>query len=720
MILNFKRKGKQKHEIPELEEMLNDCVSQEHRMQNIARSNLSSVYSSAITAAERIRLAKTKCASQKFNDPRILRTLENQLDNVDNDLMSTYYEVKCKLDAKSKEKIVFNITLFGRTMVGKSTMMSILTNGNSEAIGKGGQRTTRDVRRYNWHGMTVTDVPGIDAFEGAEDEQIALNAATNADLIIFMIADDAPSDSEAEWLARLVKLDKPMLCLINCKLDLTDEFDRNEFIENPNENGLNPETIREITRQFNEFINKYLPGKQMPFIAVHLQAEWMSRQKQYSSFSKKLHFASQFSVFENALVEEVSRNGLMFRFRSYITTIDSAVYNFSRALLRHSEDSFKGYISIKEKFEEFRKWQSGFNKQKPSSLHESVDELFDRIDNGLPSFIDINIESDNFKQQWERYLSSFSIENKIRLLLESVAHDMQSSIQNIFSELNYDISQTFKLDKRCYTDKADVFNLKRFWGWCSGIMGASGVIAGFIASGPIGWILGGIGAIFGLFSWFSDSRENKLRKAKSDVLSKLREGTSKMRKHAHASITKSWHEDMMPTQTEAYNRLKTLEGIMLSLANVERSLGIAYNRQHRELSNQLIFEAMKSWVNDNYLNTRSICIARIPGRITALLNNTNINLYSELSKSQVSLCLNEELFHWYGTREASFKNVSRLLRLADVRSRFTYKEIPSSGGNIQPIAYIDKTKLTGRDLEKIELIEQLLDIHFMQGYTYEY
>ena len=720
MIHNFKRKGKYNHKGHELEEMLKNCISQERRMHNIAKDNLSIVYNSAMTAVEKIRIAKNRCASQKFNDPEILRTLDKQLDNVDNDLMSTYYEVKSKIDAKSREKIIFNITLFGRTMVGKSTLMSILTNGNADAIGKGGQRTTRDIRRYNWQGMTVTDVPGIDAFKGAEDEQIALNAATNADLIIFMIADDAPSDSEAEWLARIVKLDKPMLCLINCKLDLMDEFDRKEFIENPKENGLNPETIREITSQFNEFINKYLPGKQMPFIAVHLQAEWMSRQKQYSSFSEKLHFASQFSVFENALVEEVSRNGLMFRFRSYITTIDSAVYNFSRALLRHSEDSFKGYVSIKEKFKEFRKWQSSFNKQKLLSLHESVDELFDRIDNGLPSFIDINIESDNFKQQWECYLNSFSIENKIRQLLENVAHGMQSSIKNIFSELNYDISQTFKLDKRCYTDKADVFNLKRFWDWGSGIMSAAGVITGIFVSGPIGWVLGGIGFLFGLFSWFSDSREKKLRKAKSDVLSKLREGTSKMRKNAHASITKSWYEDIMPMQTEAYNRLKTLEGVMLSLANVERSLGIAYNRQHRELSSQLIFEAMKSCVNDKYLDSCSICIARIPGRITALLNSTNMNLYAELSKSQVSLCLNEELFHWYGTRKASFKNVSRLLRLADVKSRFTYKEIPSGGGNIQPIAYIDKTKLAGSDLEKIELIEQLLDIHFMQGYRYEY
>lgn len=718
MILNFKRRNKQKCDINELRVMLDKCVSQEKRMQQLAQSNLSKVYQAALTAVDKIRQAKKNCASQKFNDPQVIKTLENQLNHVDNDLMSTYYEVKSKLDAKSKEKIVFNITLFGRTMVGKSTLMSILTNGNSAAIGKGGQRTTRDVRRYDWHGMTVTDVPGIDAFNGAIDEQIALGAASNADLIIFMIADDAPAATEAEWLAKLVKLDKPMLCLINCKSDLTDDFDRDEFLADPRGNGLNPETIKEVTDQFNEFINKYLPGKSMPFIALHLQAEWMSRQKQYSTYSKKLHYASQFSVFEEALVEEVAKHGLMFRFRSYVTTIDSAVYSFSRALLRHSEESFKGYISIKEKFEEFRNWQINFNKPQLKTLHTSVDELFDRIENGLYSFVDNNIESDDFKKRWEQYIASFAIEKNVRELLEKAMHGVQSSIQKIFSELNYDVSQNLKLDKNCPVEKSDIFNSKRIWGWSSAIVGTIGAV--LASSGPVGWIIMGIGALFGLFSWFSDSREKKLRKAKSETLGKLKEEVIKMRKVVHSSVTKKWHDGIMPVQTEAFNRLKTLESVMLSLTNVERSLGLAYNHQHRELSSQLFFEVMKNWVNERYLNTGVICFGRIPGLKTSLLNPSHLDLYPEMRNAQISLCLNEILYQWHSNMENTYKNISKLLKMARIRSRFTHKEISTDDGKKQVIVYIDKTNLSQHELEMIELIEQLLDIHFMQGYTYEY
>lgn len=44
----------------------------------------------------------------------------------------------------------FSITLFGRTMAGKSTLMEILTEGDGKSIGTGAQRTIRDVRKYTW------------------------------------------------------------------------------------------------------------------------------------------------------------------------------------------------------------------------------------------------------------------------------------------------------------------------------------------------------------------------------------------------------------------------------------------------------------------------------------------------------------------------------------------------------------------------------------------
>ena len=50
------------------------------------------------------------------------------------------------IEEKKQKLSNFSITLFGRTMAGKSTLMEILTNGDGKSIGLGAQRTTRDIR----------------------------------------------------------------------------------------------------------------------------------------------------------------------------------------------------------------------------------------------------------------------------------------------------------------------------------------------------------------------------------------------------------------------------------------------------------------------------------------------------------------------------------------------------------------------------------------------
>jgi predicted GTPase len=92
--------------------------------------------------------------------------------------------------------------------------MEILTHGKGESIGKEAQRTTRDVRTYTYKNLQITDVPGIAAFEGEDDENIAFDAAKKCDLILFLITDDAPQACEAECLNRILELGKPVICLI--------------------------------------------------------------------------------------------------------------------------------------------------------------------------------------------------------------------------------------------------------------------------------------------------------------------------------------------------------------------------------------------------------------------------------------------------------------------------------------------------------------------------
>ena len=123
--------------------------------------------------------------------PETTELLEKQLTDIENDFSALSFAFIEDLNNLKENLSKFSITLFGRTMSGKSTLMEILTEGDGASIGKGAQRTTKDIRTYAWNNMEITDVPGIGAFEGDDDEQLAFDAAKTADLILFLITDDA-------------------------------------------------------------------------------------------------------------------------------------------------------------------------------------------------------------------------------------------------------------------------------------------------------------------------------------------------------------------------------------------------------------------------------------------------------------------------------------------------------------------------------------------------
>ena len=170
-----------------LNNTLKQCEKSALNGYNIALSN-QKVFSKIINNAK-VEIENTiknfrnsKCYFSDANN-----TLTTQLIEIQNlfNLIST--ELSNDLEKNKKNLSDFSITLFGRTMAGKSTLMEVLTNGRGESIGLGSQRTTRDIRSYKWNNLKITDIPGIGAFEGEEDEKIAFEEAKSADLILFLI-----------------------------------------------------------------------------------------------------------------------------------------------------------------------------------------------------------------------------------------------------------------------------------------------------------------------------------------------------------------------------------------------------------------------------------------------------------------------------------------------------------------------------------------------------
>ena len=201
-------------------------------------------------------------------------TLENQLSDIQDSVDNLRLSFTEDLEILKEDLEKFSVTLFGRTMAGKSTLMEVLTEGDGSAIGMGAQRTTRDIRKYEWNGLSVTDVPGIGAFEGEEDTRLAFDAAKTADLIVFLLTDDAPQAVEADCFRQVKDLGKPVIIIMNVKVSI-DGNKSMKLIERDMNRAFDDERIEEIRKQFCRFGDTYgQDWNNVTFVAAHLKAAY--------------------------------------------------------------------------------------------------------------------------------------------------------------------------------------------------------------------------------------------------------------------------------------------------------------------------------------------------------------------------------------------------------------------------------------------------------------
>ena len=119
---------------------------------------------------------------------------------------------------------VCRIATVGRTKAGKSTLRYVLTGQAENGIGIGGQRTTTSNLEYLWRDLEVVDTPGVGAFQGAEDAEVAAVAAAAADLVLWVVTSDGLQQATIRPVQDMLRRGVPLVVLINHKevVDLTD------------------------------------------------------------------------------------------------------------------------------------------------------------------------------------------------------------------------------------------------------------------------------------------------------------------------------------------------------------------------------------------------------------------------------------------------------------------------------------------------------------------
>ena len=145
----------------DLKQVLRECNKSAKNGYKIASAQEKNLNRALASAQEKVQSTIIDFNSSPCYAPEATELLEVQLVEIRDAFNRLSFAFKEDLQNLRENLSQFSITLFGRTMAGKSTLMEILTEGDGSSIGKGSQRTTRDVRKYTWNGLWMQNITKI-------------------------------------------------------------------------------------------------------------------------------------------------------------------------------------------------------------------------------------------------------------------------------------------------------------------------------------------------------------------------------------------------------------------------------------------------------------------------------------------------------------------------------------------------------------------------------
>ena len=597
-----------------IEQELKKCRQSAEEGYELANAKYNDIKNTLIDAAR--SLSKTDAEQNEIqriqntelveNQKAELQRLRNRIDYIGSDLQN--------LRGRMKD---FSIVVYGRTMAGKSTLMEILTHGNGQSIGKGSQRTTLDVRDYYWNGLKITDVPGICAFGGAEDERLALEAAKAADLILFLLTSDAPQPDEATCLAQLKSFGKPILGVINVKMsfNINDDLD----VEDLQDKLADTSTIDATIDQFKKFsANHNQDWSGIKFVATHLLSAYQSQDK-----NPKVFEISRFAEVEDFILEKVRNDGRFLRIKTFADSVAVPMSNVILEIYKQSGNTLLESDVWFDKRQQLSEWRGKFLARSQEKLDSLYEQLSEQMEGGIYNFAENHYEDERVNEHWQQRLQSLHFDQQYQALLKDFAGECERKRKELSDELTQELSYAF------HGNTSTSIELEGTTPWGKY---AAFVLPNLLLLVPgIGWgarIAIGIGSA--LFSFLFEDKQEKIREAKAKLRNDLTAPSYEMLGKMHSQVVEIFNKEILAKGIdEFYDLLAGYQFMLARLGKSQSDLASKLFWEFSDLNVKLLQEAIA------YKNAGSVPsldgIARVPGETMVIFaDRANLNT-AELS-----------------------------------------------------------------------------------------
>ena len=480
------------------------------------------------------------------------------------DVISNEIELTSRMLMQKKERLSkFTVTLFGRTMVGKSTIREAVTGGDGRTIGSGAQRTTCDVREYEWSQLRIIDTPGIGAYEGGPDRDKALSIVDESDLLLFLVSSDSIQESSFRGMKSIRSQNKPMIFVLNVRLDLTKPVYMRRFLRSP-ESYLGDEALRGHLARIKHLARDELGLRRVKIVPIHAQAAFLATRPDHAASAEALRHASRIDVLAKIMTRDVVRFGPIRRLRTILDGTIVKLIDLEVLLREQARQLYRSANDFKEKFLELDTWLNGYVTEVDGRIGRSASNLIGSFRKSVSSFVDENIERADVADRWSREIKE-RIDRWEAELQEQLVGEVREFLEEFNRELKVDLHIVDEF-RASGPVQYDPFDTKRTLKWVSaGATSLSGVavVAGMIGASnfwnPVGWIAGGIAILTFGFSFLFQSREKKLQRHKASETRRLRDELDEVERRA-AEQVKRWFS------TEITNKL--VRGIRYETRNL--------------------------------------------------------------------------------------------------------------------------------------------------------
>ncbi|MEM9217910.1 MAG: hypothetical protein AAGD25_26665 [Cyanobacteria bacterium P01_F01_bin.150] len=449
-------------------------------------------------------------------------------------------------------------------------------------------------------------------------------------MICYVVTDDSIQESEFQFLKTLKERTKPLIVLLNVKVNLRDRRRLEHFLKNPGKkfdldgrNGIGGH-IERIRR----YAQEHYPHAFLDIIPVMLLAAQMAQEPEHQEQASKLFKASRIQDFLDAIRVSLIEYGPIRRSQTLLGSTVSAIDGPRQWVEQQAIEYQTLAEQLNQKREDLSRRIQQAETDAQDQLKNGILEIFRSVREKVPNFARKYWEADShqLQEKWKKWLKEIEFEDRILDAQQNAGEYFQAQIAEVLEEIKTELD----LLERLQNSHQKKFHFKsQNQGWVDKdvvriggmVLAALGAVSVFIPPlAVVGWVIAGVGAIAGMLAGFFKSREQKMNEAVGKIKSSLYQQLTSLEKEVTNQAYESLNKYSRSTSEKLDDYFKVLaqelDGLSSHFKTAKKKLEKSEDSLNRAYAKRIVDWAtgIQEPLNDMTIRKRIYTVDRVFGK----------------------------------------------------------------------------------------------------------